>query len=409
MAMIVLTIENSATMSMSLRHHQVDPPPSPNESSHVSPRRGLYRQQPQQMTKYFVAGAVVLTLFTFQSLSRLQTPAISSAPEESVAKIEHDGLQEGFLETWLHIRKSAVDCVFEPVDVTEDEWFHTIKPDLAPNFTLTSAWLKTEAPSAMNAPKTIPQMYESEFKMGGKIENFGQLYFDQAYLGKTALTSRWDNNLVLSNMEKASKRKPMKYGADGLKIHDGAIKYKSYIEGKRGIVIGSEDPWVEAILLHYGAGKLLTVEFGKIISEHPQIDTMVPKEFTEKFLNGRIEQFDFGMSFSSLEHDGLGRYGDVLNPIGDLQSMAKMLSVIKPGGVMFIAVPTADGADTLLWNAHRLYGKHRLEKFFAGWKLIDVIGRGSPKWTANSPKTAAQHLWVLQNPNGCKKFEEDRS
>eukprot|EP00957_Ditylum_brightwellii_P063704 4834874-Ditylum_brightwellii.AAC.1 len=74
---------------------------------------------------------------------------------------------------------------------------------------------------------------------------------------------------------------------------------------------------------------------------------MVPKEFTEAFLNGRIEQFDFGMSFSSLEHDGLGRYGDVLNPIGDLMSMAKMLSVIKPGGLMFIAVPTADGADAL--------------------------------------------------------------
>jgi len=371
---------------MSLRHHRQDDPLSSYGES--SPDRPRSRQQTQQI-KYFAAGAL-LTLFAISH-------AISSAPEESIAiKNEYIGQEEGFLETWLHIRKSAVDCVFEPVDVTEDEWFHTIKPDLAPNFTLTSAWLKTESPSAMNAPRQIPEVYESEFNMGGKIQNIGQMYFDEAYLGKTALTGRWDINLVVSKMEKASKREPMKYGSDGLKIHDGAIKYKTYIEGRRGIVIGSEDPWVEAILLHYGAGKLLTVEFGKIISEHPNIDTMVPKEFTDAFLNGRIEQFDFGMSFSSLEHDGLGRYGDVVNPIGDLQSMAKMLSVIKPGGLMFFAVPTADGTDALVWNAHRIYGKHRLEKIFAGWKLIDVIGRGSPK-----PQKFVQHLWVLQNSNGC--------
>ena len=323
---------------------------------------------------------------------------------ESAATIKHDfgTLREGFIETWLHNgnNNSAVVCTFEPVDVTgdgADEWFRTIKPDLTPNFTLTSAWLKTEASSAMRALDEIPQMYESEFNMGGKIDHMEKSYYDQAYLGKEASLSLWDMNVLAEMLEKASKRQPMKYENDGLKIHDGADKYKSYIEGRRGIVIGSEDPWVEAILLHHGAAKLLTVEFGKIVSEIPQIETMVPKEFTEKFLNNKIQQFDFGVTFSSLEHDGLGRYGDVINPIGDLQSMAKLLSVIKPGGLMFVAVPTGDGYDGLVWNAHRIYGKQRLPKLFAGWKLIDVIGQGSP------PKGKfKQHLWVLQNPNGCK-------
>ena len=324
--------------------------------------------------------------------------------------------QEGFLETWLHVRdKFAVTCFFEPAIVAEDEWFHTVEPDASPKFTLTSAWLKSEAPSARDAAKDIPPMYESDFNMGGKIVSITQLYFNQAYLGKTAATSVWSNHIISKAMDKASKRIPMKYGADGLKIHDGAMKYRSYIEGKRGIVVGSEDPWVEAIMLHHGAGKLLTVEFGKIACEHPQIDTMVPKEFTELFLNGKIEQFDFGITFSSLEHDGLGRYGDVINPNGDLQSMAKMLSVIKPGGVMFIAVPTGDGVDALVWNAHRIYGKHRLPKLFAGWKLIDVILNNDEDddedddedGRPNSPKRGyVQHLWVLQNTNGCGKQAE---
>ena len=141
--------------------------------------------------------------------------------------------------------------------------------------------------------------------------------------------------------------------------------------------------------------KLLTVEFGEIKSEHPQIETMVPKKFTERFLNGEIEQFDFGVSFSSLEHDGLGRYGDVLNPIGDLQTMAKMLSVIKPGGFFFIGFPLRE-KDEIAFNAHRYYGVLRLPKIMAGWKYIDIIDQPE-----GQPSGVVQHLIVLQNTNGC--------
>jgi Caenorhabditis protein of unknown function, DUF268 len=45
----------------------------------------------------------------------------------------------------------------------------------------------------------------------------------------------------------------------------------------------------------------------------------------------RIEQwehertlFDAGFSISSFEHDGLGMYGDPLDPDGDLKAMRKM-------------------------------------------------------------------------------------
>ena len=69
---------------------------------------------------------------------------------------------------------------------------------------------------------------------------------------------------------------------------------------------------------------------------------------------------------------------------------------------MFIAIPTGDGADGLVWNAYRIYGKNRLQNLFAGWKLIDVIGRGSPSWTGNPRQGFTQHVWVLQNLNGCK-------
>ena len=265
-----------------------------------------------------------------------------------------------------------------------------------PDFTLLSAWLKTEAPSATAAPKEIPIMYKDWFSMNGTV-SIENMFFNQAYLGGKALQSVWTNATVSELMEKARKKERMKYWSDGLKLHDGARKYNVYIQGKRGIVVGSETPWVESLFLHYGARKILTVEFGEILSEHPQLATMVPKQFTESFLNAQIDQFDFGVSFSSLEHDGLGRYGDVLNPIGDLHSMAKMLSVIKPGGIFFIAVPTRNGEDLLVFNAHRIYGKLRLPLLMAGWNFIDIIHKPD-----NLDRYGTvQHLFVLQNMNGC--------
>jgi hypothetical protein len=48
-----------------------------------------------------------------------------------------------------------------------------------------------------------------------------------------------------------------------------------------------------------------------------------PKQFSGRFLAGNLEPFDAMVSFSSLEHSGLGRYGDGLNPWADLITMAK--------------------------------------------------------------------------------------
>ncbi len=41
------------------------------------------------------------------------------------------------------------------------------------------------------------------------------------------------------------------------------------------------------------------------------------------YVQGTLEKFDIMVSFSSLEHSGLGRYGDELNPWGDLITMAR--------------------------------------------------------------------------------------
>ncbi len=48
-----------------------------------------------------------------------------------------------------------------------------------------------------------------------------------------------------------------------------------------------------------------------------QMSTHLPRDFFASLLNGSLDRFDAMASYSSLEHSGLGRYGDALNPWGD--------------------------------------------------------------------------------------------
>ena len=79
----------------------------------------------------------------------------------------------------------------------------------------------------------------------------------------------------------------------------------------------------------------------------------LPWELSQRYLSGDLsERFDIMVSYSSLEHGGLGRFGDALHPWGDLVTMAKAWCLVKKGGMAVIAVPTAR-QDTIEYNAHR--------------------------------------------------------
>jgi hypothetical protein len=66
-------------------------------------------------------------------------------------------------------------------------------------------------------------------------------------------------------------------------------------------------------------------------------------------------KYDAVLSISSIEHDGLGRYGDPLNAWADVRSQRELLEDhMAPGGLLFLAVPT--GKDCVVFNLHRIYG-----------------------------------------------------
>jgi len=151
------------------------------------------------------------------------------------------------------------------------------------------------------------------------------------------------------------------------------------IEGKNVCIFGSTAPWYEAMCLTYGAKSVNVIEYSDRISFDDKIAYIKPE-------NQYSKVYDIGLSISSFEHDGLGRYGDPINPTGDLEAMQNAKKVIKKDGLMYLSVPV--GKDLLCFNAHRIYGFERFYKLIENWEPIATYG-----FTENSFDTEYNGVW----------------
>jgi len=68
-----------------------------------------------------------------------------------------------------------------------------------------------------------------------------------------------------------------------------------------------------------------------------------------------------------IEHVGLGRYGDRLDPLGDAKACAELSRVLAPGGRLLFVTPV--GKPAIHFNAHRIYGHDAVLSLFPGLEL----------------------------------------
>ncbi len=69
-----------------------------------------------------------------------------------------------------------------------------------------------------------------------------------------------------------------------------------------------------------------------------------------------------------LEHVGLGRYGDPLDPQGTEKACRELVRVLAPCGNLYLAVPI--GRPRLCFNAHRIFAGERVLGYFGGFELM---------------------------------------
>lgn len=69
-----------------------------------------------------------------------------------------------------------------------------------------------------------------------------------------------------------------------------------------------------------------------------------------------------------IEHIGLERYGDPLDPQGDIKAIDELKRVLQTGGQLFFVVPMG-GEARIEYNAHRIYTFEMISSIFKDFQL----------------------------------------
>lgn len=74
-------------------------------------------------------------------------------------------------------------------------------------------------------------------------------------------------------------------------------------------------------------------------------------------------------SFHAIEHFGLGRYGDSIDPLGHQKAIAEMKRIVCEGGVILFGVPI--GVQRIEFNGHRIFDPLEVIRLFKGFELME--------------------------------------
>ena len=107
------------------------------------------------------------------------------------------------------------------------------------------------------------------------------------------------------------------------------------------------------------------------------------------YLKKQWEPVDFVFSYSSLEHDGLGRYGDPINPFADLESVGRVWCMLKDGGMFLLGLPMA--WDTVVRNYHRSHSAKSPIYLIVVFFLLVYIGLECPSCVRKVSASACHH------------------
>lgn len=139
---------------------------------------------------------------------------------------------------------------------------------------------------------------------------------------------------------------------------------------ERHVDVGSR---VDGFVAHLASFREVEVfDIRPISTEVPGIvfkkaDMMDPRSILSYIANGG-GYCDSLSCLHALEHFGLGRYGDPVDPDGYLRGISNMSSLLKQGGKLYLSVPI--GMERVEFNAHRIFDPRDLIKMCGNFNLI---------------------------------------
>lgn len=105
----------------------------------------------------------------------------------------------------------------------------------------------------------------------------------------------------------------------------------------------------------------------------------------------------------TIEHIGLGRYGNPIDPNADIKAINELKRIIKPDGHLLIVVPI--GKPKIMFNAHRIYSYEMIINLMNGFNLKEfsmVYDNQDFKTNANPKDVENQNygcgcFWFIKN------------
>jgi len=91
-------------------------------------------------------------------------------------------------------------------------------------------------------------------------------------------------------------------------------------------------------------------------------------DLTKPLNDSWVESAESLSCLHTIEHFGLGRYGDELDPLAHLKGLAQITGILKPGGRLYLSTPV--GRERVEFNAHRIFSAATVLAWFSeGWSI----------------------------------------
>lgn len=184
-----------------------------------------------------------------------------------------------------------------------------------------------------NIPLYLSSLY-SFMKMGGKINSLSPYLTD---FGSTAGSSR------------------------GHYFHQDLIIASSIYNNKplRHVDVGSR---IDGFVAHVASFRKIEVIDIRHLSQSPY-ENIKFVQANIMDLKSVVENSTDSLScLHAIEHFGLGRYGDPLNPDGHKIGFINLINMLKPNGILYISFPIAN-TSKVIFNAHRIFSPTEIMKW----------------------------------------------
>lgn len=132
------------------------------------------------------------------------------------------------------------------------------------------------------------------------------------------------------------------------------------------------------------------------------LTTIVGDIMDENFVD-TLPKYESVSCLHTLEHFGLGRYGDNIDPLGHQKGLNNISKIVSKGGNLYLAVPM--GKQRVEFNAHRVFFADTIPNLLTDFtleKFAFVDDSGLPQYP---DITTIQQDWYFEQRLGCAIYK----